>query len=173
MWGAVPGLVGWRCRKGETGFAAYSFCIYALALFRWDDSQKLDLLLRRVGAAMAAAMAMSSNTEAIGFTVGLCVYAMGLILPLSGAQKRSRRVVLVLACLMVGITFCSRVTAVFRQKQQEKIGGGKNNTHGHPKGLEPGFPFQKSPNQSRHHKNSKIGYAQHGKTQAHPGKNIQ
>ena len=104
----------WRCRKGETGFAAYSFCIYVLALFRWDDSQKLDLLLRRVGAAMAAAMAMSSNTEAIGFTVGLCVYAMGLILPLSGAQKRSRRVVLVLACLMVGITFCSRVTAVFR-----------------------------------------------------------
>ena len=70
--------------------------------------------MRRVGAAMAAAMAMSSNTEAIGFTVGLCVYAMGLILPLSGAQKRSRRVVLVLACLMVGITFCSRVTAVFR-----------------------------------------------------------
>ena len=122
-WAEVPALVllclgtlysFWRCRKGETGFAAYSFCVYALALFRWEDSQPLDLLLRRVGAAMAAAMAMSSNTEAIGFTVGLCVYAMGLILPLSRAEKGKQTVGLVLACLMVGITFYSRVTTVFR-----------------------------------------------------------
>ena len=122
-WAEVPALIllclgalysFWRCRKGETGFAAYSFCMYALALFRWEDSQPLDLLLRRVGAAMAAAMAMSSNTEAIGFTVGLCVYAMGLILPLSRAEKGKQTVGLVLACLMVGITFYSRVTTVFR-----------------------------------------------------------
>lgn len=122
-WAEVPALMllclgtlhsFWRCRKGETGFAAYSFCMYALALFRWEDSQPLDLLLRRVGAAMAAAMAMSSNTEAIGFTVGLCVYAMGLILPLSRAEKGKQTVGLVLACLMVGITFYSRVTTVFR-----------------------------------------------------------
>ncbi len=122
-WAEVPALIlvclgafysFWRCRKGETGFAAYSFCIYALVLFRWDDSQKLDLLLRRVGAAMAVAMAMSSNTEAIGFTVGLCVYSMGLVLPLSRAQEGRRAVCLVLSCLMVSITFCSRVTTVFR-----------------------------------------------------------
>ena len=111
----------WRCRKGETGFAAYSFCIYALALFRWEDSQKLDLLLRRVGAAMAVAMAMSSNTEAIGFTMGLCVYSMGLILPLSRAEKRQRAAGIVLACLMVGMTFYSRVTTVFRDGPLETL----------------------------------------------------
>ena len=129
-WAEVPALVlvclgalysFWRCRKGETGFAAYSFCIYALALFRWNDSQKLDLTLRRVGAAMAVAMAMSSNTEAIGFTVGLCVYTMGLVLPLSRAEKRKRTVSLVLACLMVSITCYSRVTTVFRDGPLETL----------------------------------------------------
>ena len=130
VWAEVPALAlvclgalysFWRCRKGEAGFAAYSFCIYALALFRWDDSRKLDLLLRRVGAAMAVTMAMSSNTEAIGFTVGLCVYTMGLVLPLSRAEKRKRTVSLVLACLMVGITFYSRITTVFRDGPLETL----------------------------------------------------
>lgn len=104
----------WRCRRGETGFAAYSFCIYGLALFRWDTSEALDLTLRRLGAAMAVSMAMSSNTEAIGFTVGLCVFAMGLILPLSREKGWVRLAALILACVMAGSTFASRITSVFR-----------------------------------------------------------
>lgn len=104
----------WRCRRGETGFAAYSFCIYGLALFRWDTSGPLDLALRRLGAAMAVSMAMSSNTEAIGFTVGLCVFAMGLILPLSREKGWVRLAALTLACVMAGSTLASRITTVFR-----------------------------------------------------------
>lgn len=111
----------WRCRRGETGFAAYSYCIYCLALFRWDTSDALDLLLRRLGAAMAVSMAMSSNTEAIGFTVGLCVYAMGLILPMSREKRWPRLTSAALACIMVGTTFSSRVTTVFRDGPLETL----------------------------------------------------
>lgn len=111
----------WRCRRGETGFAAYSYCIYCLALFRWDVSDTLDLMLRRLGAAMEVSMAMSSNTEAIGFTVGLCVYAMGLILPMSREKQWTRLTSAALACIMVGMTFSSRLTTVFRDGPMETL----------------------------------------------------
>lgn len=111
----------WRCRRGETGFAAYSYCIYCLALFRWDTSDTLDLMLRRLGAAMAVSMAMSSNTEAIVFTVGLCVYAMGLMLPLSREKQWTRLTSAALACIMVGMTFSSRLTTVFRDGPMETL----------------------------------------------------
>lgn len=126
----LPGLVVafagalysfWRCRRGETGFAAYSYCIYCLALFRWDTSDALDLTLRRLGAAMAISMAMSSNTEAVVFTVGLCVYAMGLILPISKDIRLTRLTSAALACIMVGMTFSSRLTTVFRDGSMETL----------------------------------------------------
>lgn len=104
----------WRCRHGENGFAAYSYCIFGLALYRKRLSSQMDFLLRITGATMAIAMAMSSNTGAIGFTVGLCVYAMGLLLLLDRSEDGARISSVVLACVMVAMTLSSHFTDVFR-----------------------------------------------------------
>lgn len=89
--GSLPGLLIaacgaaaslWRYRSGELGFAYYQFalfCLPAMALC-WvkREVSRPALLLRLLGICMGLSMALSSNTEAITFTVGLPVYAMGV-----------------------------------------------------------------------------------------------
>ena len=77
------------------------------------------LLLRILGIAMGLSMAMSSNTEAITFTVGLPVYSMGVLMQLSAlpreeAEVQLRRFGAVLACAVLCLSFAVRLSSVFR-----------------------------------------------------------
>ena len=128
--GTLPGLLialagaavsFWRYRLAETGFAAYTFALFCLPgltlcwLRRQISIQALSL--RLLGAAMGISMALSSNTEAIAFTVALPVYAMGVVLQfafLPDTQKHLRRFSIILVCVTLGVTMYSRLTSVFR-----------------------------------------------------------
>ena len=76
------------------------------------------LLLRVLGILMAIAMGLSSNTEAITFTVGLPVYAMGVLLQLDGLSGEDelplRAFGAVLACVVLCVTYGTRMFSVFR-----------------------------------------------------------
>ena len=130
--GALPGLLIaacgaavslWRYRNGELGFAYYQFAIFCLPAMAlcWvkREISRPALLLRILGIAMGLSMALSSNTEAITFTVGLPVYAMGVLvqlsaLPREAAEVQLRRFGAVLACVVLCLSFASRITSVFR-----------------------------------------------------------
>ena len=130
-WGALPGLAVaalgaaaslWRYRAAETGFAFYQlalFCLPGLVLCWVRRQIRIPaLLLRLLGVCMGLAMALSSNTEAITFTVGLPVYAMGAVLQFSAVQneegKSLRFFTGVLAAAVLCMTFSCRITQVFR-----------------------------------------------------------
>lgn len=128
-WGQIPGLLialggalvsFLRYRNAETGFAAYTFVLFCLPLLasRWlyRKMDRMALALRILGVAMGLSMALSSNTEAIGFTVGLAVYAMGVMLQLIRPEEQPLRrlTAVVLAAIMLLATFSGRVTQVFR-----------------------------------------------------------
>ena len=130
-WGGLPGLLPaaavaalslWRYRAGEIGFAYYQlalFCLPGLAVC-WLKREILlpPALLRLLGMAMGLSMALSSNTEAITFTVGLPVYAMGALWQLSCVKmpegKPIRFFAGALACAVLALTCAGRVTQVFR-----------------------------------------------------------
>ena len=128
--GTLPGLlialVGaavsfWRYRLAETGFAAYTFalfCLPGLSLCWLRRQISIPALsLRLLGASMGVSMALSSNTEAIAFTVGLPVYAMGVVLQFSSlpdTEKNLRRVSIILVWATLAMTLFSRLTSVFR-----------------------------------------------------------
>ena len=129
--GTLPGLLiaalgaiysAWRYWPGETGFAFYQFacfCLPAMLLCWVRRAIRLPaLLLRLLGIAMALSMALSSNTEAITFTVGLPVYAMGVLLQLDAMPEEQplslRRFGLVLACGAMCLTYYTRIASVFR-----------------------------------------------------------
>lgn len=128
--GTLPGLLialagaavsFWRYRLAETGFAAYTFALFclpelSLCWFRRQISIQA-LSLRLLGAAMGLSMALSSNTEAIAFTVGLPVYAMGVVLQfasLPDTEKNLRIVSIILVSATLAMTLFSRLTSVFR-----------------------------------------------------------
>ena len=130
--GALPGLLIaacgavvslWRYRNGELGFAYYQFAIFCLPAMAlcWvkREISRPALLLRILGIAMGLSMAMSSNTEAITFTVGLPVYAMGVLMQLSALPRGGegallRRFGAVLACAVLCLSFAVRLSSVFR-----------------------------------------------------------
>ena len=129
--GALPGLLIAACGAavsllrywpGETGFAFYQFALFCLPamLLCWvrKEISRPALLLRILGVLMALAMGLSSNTEAITFTVGLPVYAMGVLLQLDGLSGEGegslRAFGAVLACAALCVTYGTRITSVFR-----------------------------------------------------------
>ena len=129
-WGSVPGLLlalagaavsFWRYYDAETGYAAYTLVVFCLPglLLCWVR-REIDvpaLLLRLLGMAMGLSMALSSNTESIAFTVGLPVYAIGLLLQFSALPqpvKLLKSTVLLLTCAALCLTFYSRISFVFR-----------------------------------------------------------
>lgn len=129
--GPLPGLLIAACGAavslkrywpGETGFAFYQFalfCLPAMVLCWVRKEIRTDaLLLRLLGAAVALSMALSSNTEAITFTVGLPIYAMGVLLQLDGLSGEGtlplRGFGVGLACVVLCITFGTRIFSVFR-----------------------------------------------------------
>ena len=129
-WGSLPGLLialagaavsFWRYYDAETGYAAYTLVIFCLPglLLRWvrREINIPALLLRLLGMAIGLSMALSSNTESIAFTVGLPVYAIGLLLQFAAlpqSAKLLKSVVLMLTCVALCLTFYSRITYVFR-----------------------------------------------------------
>ena len=132
--GALPGLLIaacgaaaslWRYRNGELGFAYYQFAIFCLPTMAlcWvkREVSRPALLLRILGIAMGLSMALSSNTEAITFTVGLPVYAMGVLVQLSALPRggdgiQLRRFGAVLACAVLCLSFAVRLSSVFRDE---------------------------------------------------------
>ena len=104
----------WTRRWWETGFSAYLFCLFCLPLFQRGATATIDSLLSCVGIAMSISMAMSSNTESIGFTVGLCVVSMGFVFRLSRAEFRRKFLSVVFACCMVATTLFSHFFTVYR-----------------------------------------------------------
>ena len=130
-WGALPGLLLaglgaalslWRYRAGEVGFAYYQlalFCLPGLAVCWIQREISLPAaLLRLLGVAMAISMALSSNTEAITFTVGLPVYVMGAVWQLSTLRLPEGKPIGIFAgmlgCAVLVLTCSGRVTQVFR-----------------------------------------------------------
>ena len=129
--GALPGLLIAACGAavslrrywpGETGFAFYQFALFCLPamLLCWvrREIKRPALLLRVLGILMALAMGLSSNTEAITFTVGLPVYAMGVLMQLDGLSGEGEMAIrifgAVLACAVLCVTYGTRITSVFR-----------------------------------------------------------
>ena len=127
-WGLLPGLIlalagaavsVWRYRYGEIGFAAYSFALFCLPpmglMWLEKKQERFSVGLRLTGIAMGLAMALSSNTEAVAFLVGVFVYSMGVMTALWRAPEKSiRRFALVLSCCLAVISTGKRFTDVFR-----------------------------------------------------------
>ena len=127
-WGLLPGLIlalagaafsAWRYRHGEVGFAAYSFALFCLPplglIWQEKKQERFSVGLRLTGIAMGLAMALSSNTEAVAFLVGVFVYSMGVITALWRAPEKSiRRFGLIVSCGLIAISMGKRFTDVFR-----------------------------------------------------------
>ncbi|MDY2556762.1 MAG: hypothetical protein SOW29_00175, partial [Candidatus Faecousia sp.] len=115
--GAVLSL--WRYRRGETGFAYYPYALFTipcvLLLYLKRKSSPFAVCLQLTGICMGLAMALSSNTEALAFLVGVTVYVMGVIVMLDlSDQLIIRGFSGGLACMVLLLTFGSRFTTVFR-----------------------------------------------------------
>ena len=129
--GPLPGLLIaafgaafslWRYRRGELGFAFYQFTLFCLPalLLCWVRREiKLPaLLLRLLGGCMALSMGLSSNTEAVTFTVGLPVYAIGVLLQLDTPPREGGLPLRIfgsaLACVVLCLSLATRIATVFR-----------------------------------------------------------
>ena len=115
--GAVLSL--WRYRRGETGFAYYPYALFTipcvLLLYLKQKSNPFAVCLQLTGICMGLAMALSSNTEALAFLVGITVYLMGVIVMLDlSDQLIIRGFSGGLACMVLLLTFGSRFLTVFR-----------------------------------------------------------
>ena len=115
--GAVLSL--WRYRRGETGFAYYPYALFTipcvLLLYLKQKSNPFAICLQLTGICMGLAMALSSNTEALAFLVGITVYLMGVIVML---DLSDRLIVRGFSAGLAGVglllTFGSRFLTVFR-----------------------------------------------------------
>ena len=115
--GAVLSL--WRYRRGETGFAYYPYALFTipcvLLLYLKQKSNPFAICLQLTGICMGLAMALSSNTEALAFLVGITVYVMGVIVMLDLSDRLIVRGFSAgLAGVVLLLTFGSRFSTVFR-----------------------------------------------------------
>ena len=115
--GAVLSL--WRYRRGETGFAYYPYALFTipcvLLLYLKRKSSPFAVCLQLTGICMGLAMALSSNTEALAFLVGITVYVMGVIVMLDLSDRLIVRGFSAgLAGVVLLLTFGSRFSTVFR-----------------------------------------------------------
>ena len=113
----------WRYRNAEAGFLNYTLVIYCLPLLALSwVTRRIDyraLAVRALGVTMGLCFGLSSNTEAMAFTIGLAMYAMGTVLQLEyltrqGRERRYRLWGMALVCLCLVMTMQTRIRQVFR-----------------------------------------------------------
>ena len=112
----------------ETGFTLYTFCIFITAfvflLCFYKKANLFALNLMTFGILMSLSMAMGSNTFSIALSVGLPIYAIGLILQFDKLQitcKAINNTFIFLCFVTIFFMFLSRITYVYRDEELQKL----------------------------------------------------
>ncbi len=112
----------------ETGFTLYTFACFSTALIiLLNFNKNIDcfaLSLMILGILTSLSMAMGSNTYSIAFSVGMPIYAMGIVLQFDKLQITNKTIsdMFILFCFVtISFMFLSRITYVYRDDNLQEL----------------------------------------------------